>query len=68
MFRLPKASEKAPNTGVVTVRAIWKPVPHQKALLEFASRAEVMAGKAEERMTALTEAENGTRNSDARAR
>jgi hypothetical protein len=64
----PNASERAPKMGVVAVRAIMNPVPHQKALSLGASRAKVIAGRAEPRTTALSELIKGTRNRDANAK
>ena len=64
----PKASEKAPQMGVVTVLAIINPVPHQKALVLGAFRCNVIAGRVEPRTTTVNETINGTKNRDPIAR
>ena len=65
--RLPMASDRLPNTGVVTVLAIRNPVPHQKTSVESACKSAVMAGSAELRITAFSEVRKGINHNDNKA-
>jgi hypothetical protein len=64
----PKASEKAPQIGVVAVLATIYPVAHQKALSLGAFSSNVIAGRVGPRTTALNCAMKGIRDRDAMAR